>query len=178
MTATAKPCDKDLWKGGRASTQAATRVKPEQAPIEVPWMPTRLKHGEGRRVGGRANRPGPASVHRGTGRSMRARRGAQHGRPGSAQGKHARQARGVARPGVGGAHGTDEAGCSAHAKGSRYARARRRPSCDSRRAATGRLDPWFCRTPRCGRERASAGRDVLPGAKRHPKRNQGMRPSK
>ena len=68
--------------------------------------------------------------------------------------------------------------CSAHAKGSRYARARRRPFCDSRRAATDRLDPWFCRTPRCGRERASAGRDFVPGAKRHPKRNQGMRSSK
>ena len=34
-------------KGGRASPQAATRVKPEQVPIGLPWMPTLRKGGEG-----------------------------------------------------------------------------------------------------------------------------------
>jgi hypothetical protein len=48
-------------KGGRASTQAATKVKPEQAPIAVPWTLTRPDHGESRRGGGRANRPEPTT---------------------------------------------------------------------------------------------------------------------
>ena len=56
-------------------------------------MPTRLANGEGRRDDGRANRPGPTSVHRGIGRSMRVRRGAQHGRPGNVSRKAQREKR-------------------------------------------------------------------------------------
>ena len=33
--------------GGRATLQAVTRVKPEQASKVQSWTPTRLKHGEG-----------------------------------------------------------------------------------------------------------------------------------
>ena len=58
-------------KGGRATLQAVTRVKLEQASKVKLWMPTRLKIGEGRADQGR-NRQAPVPV----------RRGSEHGMPG------------------------------------------------------------------------------------------------
>src|SRR5256885_15944031 len=76
-----KPGDKGPWKGGRASTQAATRVKPEQAPRGLPWTPTQHHYGEGHAADVEESTE-RRLVHRGNGRGMRTRCGAQHGRPG------------------------------------------------------------------------------------------------
>jgi hypothetical protein len=46
-----KPRDKSPPLGGRATLQAVTRVKPEQASKVKLWMPTRLLTGEGRANG-------------------------------------------------------------------------------------------------------------------------------
>jgi hypothetical protein len=84
-------------KGGRASTQAATRVKPEQAPIAVPWTLTRPRYGESREEVGEGIDQSPPPVHRGIGRSMCAQNGTQHGRPGGARGEDRTRTEGKGR---------------------------------------------------------------------------------